>query len=239
MKDAHWYLVSDGNGGQNMEVLIHYQFGGTVSSDDQKLFRFVGGHSCRRIITVNYGTKDVTPYINKNYPPGKTEDVYYKPPDASRCYVLEDLNTNFEVGVTLLSIAGACLVLPMAFVAAVSASPSRNPVEIILLAVAFIILFPILLPAAIIYSLLQSSGCIPKPRPEHPIHQYSESVKKTYAMASQKLSGKLSSAAASVSSKVLFHSRNPEPPAHPNPSDRTTLSHIYHSTPLKQSNDVT
>lgn len=119
--DAHWKVDFTNSVGHKTEVWIHYHFEGTVAVTDDVVngvktdhLNFIGGHSCRRIIApYGLGKKDAQAYINKNYPRGKQETVYYKLPNDSKCYTLSDVNYNYNVGVTLLTLFGAGCCCPL------------------------------------------------------------------------------------------------------------------------------
>lgn len=199
--DAHWL---DG-GDDGIEIMIHYQFGGTVEvTDDVAVngvtanhFNFIGGHNCRRKIAPGVTRKKAQSWLKCHYPRGKQEIVYFKPSNKAKCYTLADVNQNYDVGVSLLSILGGFCCLPLFYLLAHSASPGQHPVVTAIGALCLIIASPIILPFALIYCLLKACGCV-KHGDDHPITQYQESVKENYLHAS----GKVTNVAKAASSKV-------------------------------------
>lgn len=141
-------------------VWVHYQFGGAVDVTDDIVngtknshFKFIGGHNCRQVIdNLDYiGSQNAQSWINDHYPRGKQETIYYKPPDYSNCFDAVEINYNYSVGVTLLSLVGFCLLGLLYCIPSCLCADERHP-EFLFIVFLGVIFFPITVPLGLIYS---------------------------------------------------------------------------------------
>lgn len=93
---SRWFYVSTSDDSY-YEVVVHYFF--------------LNGHSCRYVKDGLSSKNAAQAYIRHYGTEGQRRKVFYKPPNFDNCYLEEDVESNFNWGVSLLIIGISMIVI--------------------------------------------------------------------------------------------------------------------------------